>query len=292
MKKFQAIAFAFFALSSTIFAQDKLLTLDAIFNPDAAKRVRFGGTPVSVQWSPDGKSFKQVIGGRLMRVDAATSQAVPYLDTDSLSAALQRVGVKSAEATELANSPFLEFNSDETAIVLSNANDLWLYETATRSIKRLTNNREEELEAGFSPDGKLVSFVRGNNLYVVDAKGNEKQLTRDGKEGDNAIYNGLLDWVYEEELYGRGQKRGYWWSPDSRFIAFLRTDESPVPKFVLANDLPTDQLIERTNYPQAEIRSSNSALRMSEKPRSFPTLPAFRRSARSYRRHFCGWVMR
>ena len=78
MKKFQAIAFAFFALSSTIFAQDKLLTLDEIFNPDAAKRVRFGGMPVSVQWAADGKSFKQVIGGRLMRVAAATSQAVPY----------------------------------------------------------------------------------------------------------------------------------------------------------------------------------------------------------------------
>ncbi|MFT3743588.1 MAG: DPP IV N-terminal domain-containing protein [Pyrinomonadaceae bacterium] len=251
MKKFQSLAIIFFALSSAVFAQDKLLTLDDIFNPDAAKRVRFGGMPVSVQWSPDGKSFKQMIGGKLMRVDAVTSQAVPYLDSDSLSAALQRVGVKAADASLMANSPFLEFNADETAIVLSNANDLWLYETATRSIKRLTNDRAEELEASFSPDGKYVSFVRGNNLFVVDTKGSEKQLTRDGKEGDNAIYNGYLDWVYEEELYGRGQKRGYWWSPDSRFIAFLRTDESPVPKFILTNDLTNDQVIERTDYPQA-----------------------------------------
>jgi dipeptidyl-peptidase-4 len=97
-----------------------------------------------------------------------------------------------------------------------------------------------------------VSFVRGNNLFVVDAlKGSEKQLTRDGREGDKAIYNGYLDWVYEEEVYGRGKKRGYWWSPDSRFVAFLRLDEAPVPKFIIPNDIPTDQNVETTFYPQA-----------------------------------------
>jgi len=186
-----------------------------------------------------------------MRVDAVTSQAVPYLDADSLSAALQRVGLKADEANALANSPFLQFNKDESAILVNNANDLWLYEKTTRSLKRLTNNREEEKEADFSPDGKTVSFVRGNNLFVVDLKGSEKQLTRDGREGDKAIFNGYLDWVYEEELYGRGQKRGYWWSPDSKFIAFLSLDESPVPKFTIVNDIPNDQLIETSNYPQA-----------------------------------------
>jgi len=131
MKKLQSLAIIVFALSSAVLAQDKPLTLDDIFNPDAAKRVRFSGTPVSVQWSPDGKSFKQVIGGKLMRVDAVTSQAVPYLDTDSLSAALQRVGVKAADAAELANSPFLEFNADETAKLLG-GNFRRVFEAAVR----------------------------------------------------------------------------------------------------------------------------------------------------------------
>ena len=252
MKKIHWLVVALFALSPITLAQDKLLTIDDIFSPDTAKRVRFGGTPVSVQWAPDGRSFKQVIGGQLMRVDAVTSQAVPYLDAGSLAAALQKAGLKADEAAALSNSPSLDFNADESAILINNANDLWIYDTTARTVKRLTNNRDAELEADFSPDGKFVSFVRGNNLFVVDvAKANEKQLTRDGKETDKPIYNGYLDWVYEEELYGRGQKRGYWWSPDSRFIAFLRLDEAPVPKFVIVNDIPNDQLIETTYYPQA-----------------------------------------
>ncbi|HYP49356.1 MAG TPA: S9 family peptidase, partial [Pyrinomonadaceae bacterium] len=118
------------------------------------------------------------------------------------------------------------------------------------ALRRLTNTPQaEEMEADFSPDDRMISFVRGMNLFVVDvATGRETQLTRDGGE---KILNGYLDWVYEEELYGRGQKRGYWWSPDSTHIAFLRTDETPVPKFVLPDDTVIDQRVENTDYPQA-----------------------------------------
>lgn len=252
MKKIHLLFVVLLTFSSLAFAQDKLLTLDDIFSTDTKVRVRFGGMPTFVQWAADGKTFKQVVNGKLMRVDAMTGQAVPYYDNVSLANALMRVGVKAEEANSLANSPGLQFNADESAILLNNANDLWHYDIASRALRRLTNGKVEEKEEDFSPDGKWVSFVRSNDLYVVDlARGNEKQLTRDGREGDKAIYNGYLDWVYEEELYGRGQKRGYWWSPDSKYIAFLRLDESPVPKFIIPNDIPTDQEIETTFYPQA-----------------------------------------
>jgi len=216
MKKLQFLVIALFALASVVVAQDKLLTLDDIFSPDPARRVRFGGTPVAVQWAGDGKSFKQVVNGRLMRVDAVTGQAVPYFDSASLSAALQRNGVKAEDAAAMANSPGLQFNANESGVLLNHASDLWFYDIATRNLKKLTSNYDAELEADFSPDGQLISFVRGNNLFVVDiAKANEKQLTRDGRLGDKPILNGYLDWVYEEELYGRSQQRGDWLSPDS-----------------------------------------------------------------------------
>ena len=250
--KISLVALIFIPIAPIAYAQEKLLTLDDIFSTEASKRVRFGGTPVQVQWAGDGRSFKQVVGGRLMRVDAVTGNALPYFDSSRLAAALRQVGVQAETATELANSPEVQFNKGESAILVSYANDLWLYDTTNGTLKRLTNGRDEEKEPDFSPDGRWISFVRGNNLFVVDvARANEKQLTRDGKEGDKEVLNGYLDWVYEEELYGRGNKRGYWWSPDSKYIAFLRTDESPVPKFTLANDIVDDQIIETTSYPQA-----------------------------------------
>lgn len=143
----------------------------------------------------------QVVGGKLMRVDAMSGNAVPYFDSGSLTAALMRIVLKSDEATALANSPALQFNDDESDVLINSSNDLWYYDKSSRAMRRLTNNKDEEKEADFSPDGRLVSFVRGNNLFVVDvAKANEKQLTRDGREGDKQIFNGYLDWVYEEEL--------------------------------------------------------------------------------------------
>ena len=65
------------------------------------------------------------------------------------------------------------------------------------------------------------------------------------------ILNGKLDWVYEEEIYGRGQKRAYWWSPDSSRIAFLRIDDTPVSTYVTLDDIPYDPKVETWDYPRA-----------------------------------------
>ena len=84
-------------------------------------------------------------------------------------------------------------------------------------------------EASLSPDSTLVAFVRGNNLFVRDiASGRETQITTDGER--NRIINGATDWVYEEEYLFT---RAYEFSPDSRYIAYLRFDETLVPEFTM-----------------------------------------------------------
>src|SRR5258708_5553713 len=98
-------------------------------------------------------------------------------------------------------------------------------------------------------DGKSVAFIRGNNLYVVNmATQKEPQLTKDG--GDE-VFNGSLDWVYQEEVYGRGNFHAYWWSPDSKHLAFLRLDEKPVKRFTIVDQIPTMQKVEQQPYPKA-----------------------------------------
>jgi dipeptidyl-peptidase-4 len=251
MKKIYWLLIVIFVLSSFAAAQDKLLSIDDIYDPE--KRIPFSGKPLAIQgWTKDGKAYKVFQGGELLRVDAASGQSVPVYDTKKFVSALsQTTGFTLDEANAIGQSAFQQFNEAETEVLINHNNDLWIYDLTAGTVKRLTSTmRDEELEADFSPDGRWVSFVRGMNLFVVDAAtGKEKQLTRDGLEGK--ILNGYLDWVYEEELYGRGQKRGYWWSPNSKFIAFLRTDETPVPKFVLTDDTVTDQRVENTDYPQS-----------------------------------------
>jgi len=250
MKKTVFLLIAFSLLAVAASAQERLLTIDEIYSPDPAKRVNFSGTMSRYTWSADGRAFKQVQNGRLVRIDAITGEAQPYFDTARFAAALTAVaGVGQREADEMANAASLHFDENETAILLNHASDLWHYHIAAGRLVRLTNNDDEEKEADFSPDGRWVSFVRNNDLYVVDvASGDEKQITRDGSE---RVHNGYLVWVYEEELYGRGQNRGYWWSPDSRKIAFLRLDDSPVPRFILSNEIPNSPVIEDTRYPKA-----------------------------------------
>jgi dipeptidyl-peptidase-4 len=76
----------------------------------------------------------------------------------------------------------------------------------------------------------------------------ERRLTSDGTA---KILNGRLDWVYQEELYGRGNFEAYWWSPDSTMLAYLRFDETPVPEFPVVDHIPLDQILEVTPYPKA-----------------------------------------
>ena len=249
MKKLIWLFTALLVFSAIAQAQEKMLSIDDIYDP--TKRVAFSGKPLQIRgWTKDGTAYKQFNGGQMVGVNALNGKLTELYDTKKFVSVLtQTDGFSLDEANKIGQSPFPQFNQAETAILINHNNDVWIYDINGGTVKRLTNNKDEELEADFSPDGKMISFVRGMNLFVIDiATGKEKQLTRDGGE---KILNGYLDWVYEEELYGRGNKRGYFWSPDSRFIAFLRTDENPVPKFVLPDDTVTDQRIENTDYPQA-----------------------------------------
>lgn len=79
------------------------------------------------------------------------------------------------------------------------------------------------LDPKISPKGRYVSFVRGQNLCVIDlATGTERQLTRDG---GGTIHNAETEFVAQEEMH---QSSGYWWAPDDSAIAFKRFDEAPV----------------------------------------------------------------
>lgn len=102
----------------------------------------------------------------------------------------------------------------------------YVYDFATKTLQPLSDNGKQRL-ATFSPDATKVAFMRDNNLFIKDLKtGEEKQFTNDGLY--NHIINGAPDWVYEEEF---NFSQGFYWSPDSKKIAFMKFDESNVREF-------------------------------------------------------------
>ena len=113
--------------------------------------------------------------------------------------------------------------------------------------------RDPELQmfAKFSPDGRKVAFVKGNDLWVTDL--GSGQVTRLTSDGSPNIINGTTDWVYEEEL---GLRDAFRWSPDSRRIAFWRFDQSAVPAFPMVDELHLYPTVETLRYPKAGAPNS------------------------------------
>jgi dipeptidyl-peptidase 4 len=242
-------------LGIAVQSQQKLLTIDDIFDPE--KKVNFNGTTPTIRWLKDGSHYLLTNEAsrrdvpRLQKVDAATGEPVPFFDAAKMQAAFAALpGVSAQDARQLANRGNYNLNPAETAVLINWSNDLFYYELGSDRAIRLTSNLQEEVGEEFSPDGRMVSFIRDNNLYVEDLsmQRRERALTTDGSA---KILNGRLDWVYQEELYGRGNFGAYWWSPDSTTITFLRFDENPVPEFTVVDHIPYQQRIEVTPYPKA-----------------------------------------
>ena len=132
-----------------------------------------------------------------------------------------------------------EFNSDETKVLfMTNIKPIYrrsytaiyyLYDIKTKQLVPLDDKHKPQTLAEYSPDGKSVSFIHGNDIFVKElASGKSIKLTEDGKR--NKIINGTSDWVYEEEF---GITKAYAWSPDSKWISFLRFNEKEVKEFNL-----------------------------------------------------------
>lgn len=250
---FQSFVLALILLPIGAAAQNKLLTIDDIYDP--AKHLNFNGFVPNVRWLKDGKHYlltndpAKVPSPRLLKVDAATGESTAFIDAPKMVAALRAAGIPEADAKVLSNRPSYMFNHAESAVLLNTSDDLFYYELGSDKAWRVTKSADGEVGETFSPDDRSLAYVRNNNIYVFELGGQrERQLTTDGAP---KILNGRLDWVYQEELYGRGNFEAYWWSPDSTKLAYLRFDENPVSEFTVVDHIPYPQGLEVTSYPRA-----------------------------------------
>lgn len=131
----------------------------------------------------------------------------------------------------------------------------YVYDMSSKSLKKLTDRKVQE--PTFSPDGSKVAYVFENNIFIQDlASGKETQVTTDGKINENI--NGVTDWVYEEEF---AFVRAFDFNKDGSKLAFLKFDEREVPEFsmdMFGSELyPTSSTFK---YPKAGEANSKVSL--------------------------------
>ena len=254
-----AAAAALLFVSTPGEAQKRKLSIE-----DLTAEPPVAGRPVSrVTWIGKGERFSYLVrkgageaavselwveesaSGRKRALVSTSDLALPE---DPEKAKSQPPGEKKEAERARASLDGYVWSKDGRRVLVTGGDDLWLYDAVASRLERLTRAPGREEFPSFSPDGKRVAFVRGNDLYSVELDGGrETRLTRGGGE---LVFNGKLDWVYEEELANR-VARGYEWSPDGRSIAYVRIDDSPIAPSPIVDFLAVPARTEWQRYPKA-----------------------------------------
>jgi dipeptidyl-peptidase-4 len=211
------------------------LTLERIFGDPAL----VGATARGVKVSPDGRRVGLLQGraadrhqldlwtydiksGKLeMRVDSMRLVPSEHL-SDAEKARRERE--RTADFHGIVD---YDWAPDGRHVLFTLGGNLYLYDLDggdTAPLRQLTHGGQPIIDPQVSPRGRYASFVRDQDLWVIDlASGGERRLTTDG---GGTIHNAEAEFIAQEELR---QTSGYWWAPDDSAIAYKRFDEGPVP---------------------------------------------------------------
>ena len=227
------------------------LTVEAIFLHGPL----VGQPPDQLTWAPDGKRLAYLDSGELMGVDAATGKVHVLVSAAKLA---QLGGGNGSEQDrdhrERYNMASFVWAPDSLHLLFDSGGQLWLYDLRNGAGLQIGSNG---MSAGddpkFSPDGSTVSFIRDHSLAVVRLRESGTPtiplVAEPGSEtaSGQSVLNGEVDWVYEEELDVRSN---YFWSPDSKNLAFLQMNEAQVTQYPLTDWIPVHAQVDWQRYPQ------------------------------------------
>ena len=216
------------ALATPAAARD--LTLERLFQSPSLS----GPVPRQPRLSPDGR-LVTLLRNRtdekdrydLWAIDAATGQARMLVDSKKIGSGgdISEEEKMRRERARIAGTKGItdyKWAPDGRSILVPIDGDLYVA-TLDGNVRRLTETQATEIDPKVSKTGRYLSFLRDRNFYVMDAAtGQERPLTSDG---GGTLSWGAAEFVAQEEM---SRLTGYWWSPDDRWIAVARVDESPV----------------------------------------------------------------
>lgn len=136
-------------------------------------------------------------------------------------------------------------SEDGRRILVPLAGRLFVVERTSGAIRELKGAPGFPLDPEFSPDGRRVACVRDGDLYVTNVDtGHERRLTSGASD---TLSHGLAEFVAQEEM---ARFSGFWWSPDSRFIAYQETDEAHVDVLHILDPAHPENAPRAVRYPR------------------------------------------
>jgi dipeptidyl-peptidase-4 len=215
------------------------------------------GRPVKAKPTPDGKAVlflraqARVPKLRLYEFDVATGKTRELLTPETLLKGAEEKLTPEEKARRerqrVSVGGFTDFqlSDDGALILLSLSGKPYIVRRSDGDVRELAVGKGTFLDPKFSPDGKHVSYVLDQDLYVFDlADGKERRLTRGGSE---KLTHGLAEFVAQEEM---GRHTGYWWSPDSKHIAYEESDADGVEVWYVADPAHPEQQGLASYYPR------------------------------------------
>lgn len=229
----------------------------ALYAQEQTKEIQIEDIWGSRKFSPEGVSGIRPLkdGKTYAIIENGSLNVYNYADGSLVKTLLGPEELKMDDSTRVSLSTY-DLSSGEDLILISaeteqiyrhsTRSNFYIYDFQNRRLFPLSLGGKQQL-ASFSPDGSMIAFVRDNNIFVRNISSNtEQQITHDGQP--NQIINGTTDWVYEEEF---SFTQAFFWSPDSRRIAYLKFDERNVREFnmVYYNELYPE--LYTYKYPKA-----------------------------------------
>jgi dipeptidyl-peptidase-4 len=226
-------------------APAKPLTIDQIY-----RQIQATQPPQTIAWSPDGTRLSYINDdGDFMGVEGGTGTAQVLIHRDKMKALLGAVASEHDRNNRVRYKQASYLWVPDSKHVLFDANgQLWFFDLGTQTgLQIASTGAGSGDDPKFSPDGAYLSYIRDHNLFVNKLKDGKDPYRLTDSQTDNLL-DGEVDWVYEEEL---GVRSNYYWSPDSRRVAYLQSNETSVPEYPIEDWIPTHATVERQHYPQA-----------------------------------------
>jgi dipeptidyl-peptidase-4 len=229
----------------------KPLTVEAIY----AHEPLIGTPPDELAWSPDAKHLTYLESDQLMDLDPATGQAHLLVSRAKLASFTAGPDTEQdRDHRDRYDMASYQWSPDSTRLLFDENGRLWLYDLQSGSaIEVGSAGAASGDNPQFSPDGESISCIRDHGLAVVRLKepGMPMKMAAPAPDANTlngeAVLNGEVDWIYLEELDARSN---YFWSPDSKRLAYMQMNESAVPEYPLTDWLPTHAKVEMQRYPQ------------------------------------------